>query len=479
MTHTHRNPHHFHMWSFRHSGPGGARHHNWGLQTTIGAPNTPRRRQERGHQFRGTLAPWSIWYRASMVSEAAERPEWADRLRRERAVRGWTQADAVAAMRAFSAVPLPEGLIDQWKRWERGRNRPDEFYRSLIAATLGTVVESLFPSSRPVQPVESKEQRLIDRSGMDTGELLQRIHRSSVDSATLGALEFTVEQLCCDYATRNAGELISESREWLSQITRLLGERLTLNQHKQVLDAAGWLALLVGCLEYDTGQARAAEATRIGALELGEEAGNQAITGWAHEMRAWFAITRGRYREVIAAARSGLDAAPGRSVTVQLYAQEAKAWARTGNRRNVVQALEKGRLLLDSLPCPERPNNHFVIDPDKFDFYAMDCYRFIGNDNLAKMHAQEIIRKSAGLDGSDPAPMRRAEAELTLAVVSARNGALDEALTCGQRAVSIDRRSYPSLMMVGSELDRVLQRNFPGNSQVQDFHQTLTGLTTS
>jgi transcriptional regulator with XRE-family HTH domain len=77
--------------------------------------------------------------------EEPDRPEWAKRLRRERIARNWSQADAVHAMRTFSAVPLPDGLLDQWKRWERGRNRPDEFYRPIIAAALGTVVESIFP----------------------------------------------------------------------------------------------------------------------------------------------------------------------------------------------------------------------------------------------------------------------------------------------------------------------------------------------
>lgn len=414
-----------------------------------------------------------------MSNESVERPEWAERLRRERAVRGWSQADAVAAMRTFSDVPLPESLIDQWKRWERGRNRPDEFYRPLIAATLGTVVESLFPGPRPPRQVASNDQLLLSRSGMDTHELVQRIRRPSVDTTTLDALTVTVEQLCCDYAARDAGELIVESREWLSRITHLLDERLSLSQHKDVLDAAGWLTLLIGCLEYDTGQARAAEATRVGALELANEAGNPSLTGWAHELRSWFAITRGRYAEVIAAAQAGEDAAPGRSVAVQLLAQEAKAWARTGNQRNVVKALEKGRVLLDSLPYPDRPDNHFVVDPDKFDFYAMDCYRLIGDDNLAEMHAQEIIRKATAPDGTELSPMRRAEAELTLAVISARNGALDEALTYGQRALAIERRSRPSLLLVGTELDQALQQRFPNNTDAQDFHRALNELSVS
>lgn len=406
------------------------------------------------------------------------RPAWADRLRRERDVRGWSQADAVAALRTFSDAPLPDGLLDQWKRWERGRNRPDEFYRPLIAATFGTVTESIFPAPR-LLVTQTPGERLFMAAGMDTFELVQRVRASSVDTATLDALAVTVEQLCCEYSYRDAAELIIESREWLANVTLLLEQRLTLTQHKDVLDAAGWLTLLIGCLEYDTGQPRAAEITRAGALQIGGEAGNSGVIGWAHEMRSWFALTGGRLREVIAAAQAGQDAAPGRSVSVQLLAQEAKAWARMGNQRNVVRALEKGRVLLDSLPYPDRVDNHFVVDPDKFDFYSMDCYRLIGDNDLAEMHATEIIRKSTALDGTVTAPMRKAESELTLGVVAARRGQLDEALAYGHAALAIGRRCQPSLLMVGSELDRAVQQRFPGSPGASDFHNALVAATGS
>jgi tetratricopeptide (TPR) repeat protein len=381
-------------------------------------------------------------------------------------------------MRTFSDTPLPAGLLDQWKRWERGRNKPDEFYRPIIAATIGTVVESIFGEPRPA-PSRTTDDVLIVRSGMDTHELVQRIRQSSVNDSTLDALNLTVEQLCCDYVSASPHELIATSRDWLSQLTRLLDERLTLVQHREVLDAAGWLALLIGCLEYDLGEARAAEATRKAALSLGTEAGNAAVVGWAHEMRAWFSLTSGRYREVIAAAQAGQDAAPGRSVAVQLLGQEAKAWARMGNQRNVVKALEKGRVLLDSLPYPERVDNHFVVDPDKFDFYAMDCYRLIGDDNLAEMHAREIMRKSTNPDGTPNSPMRFAESQLTLGVVAARRGDLEQAVSLGREALAIDRRSRPSLLMVGSELDAVLAERYPDEPTVREFHEQLAASTTS
>jgi transcriptional regulator with XRE-family HTH domain len=414
---------------------------------------------------------------ARRVPEEQERPAWAERLRAERLARDWSQADAVAAMRTFSDVPLPEGLLDQWKRWERGRNRPDEFYRPIIAATLGTVVSSLFPEPRPVRP-RTTDDVLLVRSGMDTHELVQRIRQSSVTESTIDALDLTVEQLCCDYAASAPHTLIVESREWLTRLTTLLDQRLTLSQHRDVLDAAAWLTLLVGCLEYDTGQTRAAEATRVAALQLGTESDNAGVLGWAHEMRAWFALTNGRYREVVAAAQEGQDAAPGRSVSVQLLAQEAKAWARMGNQRNTVRALEKGRVLLDSLPYPERTDNHFVVDPDKFDFYAMDCYRLIGDDNLAEMHAREILRKTTGADGTPTSPMRNAEARLTLGVVAARRGDLTTALQLGTDALNIDRRSQLSLLMVGRELDDILRDRHPDEPDVAQFHHDLIAATT-
>lgn len=406
-------------------------------------------------------------------------PDWAQRLRRERQVRGWTQADVVAAMRTFSDTPLPNGLLDQWKRWERGRNKPDEFYRPLIAATFGTVTESLFPTRTSTRRTATADEILIGRTGMDTHELVQRVRRSSVDTTTLDALSFTVEQLCCDYAKRDPYELISESREWLQQITGLLDERLTLTQHKDILDAAGWLSLLIGCLEYDTGQTTSAEATRVAALQLGDEAGHPAITGWAHEMRSWFALTGGHYRHVIAAAQAGQDAAPGRSVAVQLCAQEAKAWARMGNQRHTVKALETGRTLLDSLPLPERPENHFIVDPDKFDFYAMDCYRLIEDNELAEMHAQQIISNSTAHDGSLTSPMRAAEAEITLGIIAARRGSFEEAVRLGNHALSVSRRSRPSLLLVGSELDNALQRRYPNEPDTHDFHAALAAATSS
>jgi transcriptional regulator with XRE-family HTH domain len=312
---------------------------------------------------------------------------------------------------------------------------------------------------------------LITAAGMDTLELLRRLRASAVDPATVDALDITVEQLCCDYAHADARELIATGRTWLNRMTELLADRLTLAQHRDVLRAAGRLALLVGCLEYDLGDARSAEPTRRMALSLGEESGDPGIVGWAHEMRAWFHLTTGNHRAVLTAADAGIAAAPSRSVAVQLHGQQAKAYARMGLPEQVHAALERGRALLDTLPYPTRPDDHFVVDPDKWDFYAMDTYRIVGEDELAERNAEEVIRRATAPDGVVIAPMRRAEAELTLAVVAARRGDVEGASTLGVRALRAGRRSRPSLLMVAAELDRELRAAGPAAGS--DFRDLL------
>ncbi|MFE4968346.1 hypothetical protein [Streptomyces sp. NPDC056660] len=90
-------------------------------------------------------------------------------------------------------------------------------------------------------------------------------------------------------------------------------------------------------------------------------------------------------------------------MAVQLAAQEAKAWARIGDRRQVEVALDKGRRLLEGMPYPENLDNHFVVDPAKFDFYAVDCYRLVGEDKLAHTLAEEVLRAGTDFAGAPAA----------------------------------------------------------------------------
>jgi hypothetical protein len=400
-----------------------------------------------------------------------DRPAWARRMANERQTRNWSQADAVRVMRMHSDNQLPDSasLLRSWKRWEAGSVTPSEFYQPLIAATFGTVTHAIFPVASRRDP----DAEVLAISGMDTLELVGRLQRSDLDDATLDGLRIMADRLCSEYPFMPSDQLLTEGRAWLRRVTQMRGQRLTLKQHREILVQAGWIALLLGCVEYDTGDRQAAETTRQAAFSLGTEADHADILAWAHEIHAWMALTTGDYHGVVAAAQSGRDVAPHSSVTVQLAGQEAKAWARIGDRRQTEVALDRGRRLLDSMPYPENLDHHFVVDPTKFDFYAMDCYRMLAEDKMAENLADEVIQASTDFDGTERAPMRLAEARVTRAVIAARQGDLEQAIHEGEQALQGERKSLPSLLMVSRDLTRVLKDRYASESATESYLERL------
>ncbi|WP_405502161.1 hypothetical protein [Streptomyces anulatus] len=179
-----------------------------------------------------------------------DRPAWARRIAAERQARDWSQRDAVRALRAHAPTELPseDSMIREWKRWESGQT-PNDFYQPIIATVFGTVTHALFPAPSR----RDGEKEILAASGMETLEIVSRLNRSDVDGATLDALRITTDRLCSEYPFMPSGQLIIEGRQWLRRVVELHTKSLTLAQHREVLALSGWLALLVGCVEYDMG----------------------------------------------------------------------------------------------------------------------------------------------------------------------------------------------------------------------------------
>ncbi|NYI07659.1 helix-turn-helix transcriptional regulator [Allostreptomyces psammosilenae] len=383
-----------------------------------------------------------------------------------RKARGWTQQD----------------LVDQFQETAARLGRP-------IGISLRTV--SRWESGNPPWP-NVEAQRVLEKlfclpisqlGFVATGDTVSpsvpaKAEQSDVGPATMDSLHQAVDQLCREYPSAASDTLHQQARGWLNYTTRLLHGRTTLAEHRELLVIVGWLFLLCGCLEHDMGQRRTAELSRAAAARIGAETGHGEITAWSWEMAAWFALTQERYGDALAAAQAGRRPASGHSVAVQLLAQEAKAHARMGSPIDVRKALDHGRGLLDRLPRPAHPEHHFVIDPDKWDFYEMDAYRLLGDDARAGAHAAEVIRLGTRADGTTRSPMRVAEARLTLGVGSARSGELEEAVDNGMAAFEPARKSLPSLLLVGSELDAELQARYPREVATRDYREHLRALAT-
>lgn len=87
--------------------------------------------------------------------------------------------------------------------------------------------------------------------------------------------------------------------------------------------------------------------------------------------------------------------------------------------------------------------------------------------------AEEVIRGPTDFNGFERAPMRIAEAQITLGVAAAREGDLEGAVILGRQALSNGRKSLPSLAMVSQDLAVVLSNRFAGESEADAYLEQL------
>ncbi|MCX9191025.1 hypothetical protein C3Y87_06300 [Carbonactinospora thermoautotrophica] len=305
---------------------------------------------------------------------------------------------------------------------------------------------------------------------LEAFELIRRLEASDVGGGMLEALCLKVDRLCRDYPHLDAQALRVQAAPHLRYVINLLDGRLTLAQHRELLVIGGWLSALLGCVYYDMGHREAALASCEAAFRFGDQAGHRELMAWSYEMRAWFALSEGRYREVIELARAGQETCRGDSnARVQLTLQEAKGWARLGREQEAREAMERGWAALERLPVPEHPEHHFVFDRTKYDFYVASCFQWLGRDDQAERFAAKVF---ADCESRRPGwPMRYAETKIGLGVIAARRGDLEQAVANGLEALGIERKSGPSLMARAQELLVVLNDRYPKERLTAEYRE--------
>jgi hypothetical protein len=307
--------------------------------------------------------------------------------------------------------------------------------------------------------------------GVEVLDLLRQVEESDLDSETLERIDRAVDGLCRSYSSGPPGEVRGEARRLLRHVTQLLGGRLTLQQRRQLLVAAGWLSLLASALHFDVGDRAAAEATRELAFHLGRQAGHHEIMAWTFETAAWFAVCDGRYREAVDFARAGQGfAGRATSASVQLALQEARAWARCGDKAEVRDAMRRASTALRRLPRPAHPEHHFVFDPAKLVFYMATCSVRVGDADRAEDYAREVIAQSAGPSGVARWPRRLITARMDLGLALRQLNRPDEACYVGSLALASNSLVASNLWQA-SELDAKLVGEYASLPEAQQFHE--------
>lgn len=321
----------------------------------------------------------------------------------------------------------------------------------------------------------------MDMSEQDTGEdaeimlLIQEADRTDIGPGTIESLYTVFDKLCRDYPSVPASDLQRKLKRHYRRIMQLREGRMTFGQHKELLALSAWSTALLACVDWDLNQREAAETARAATMRFAKEIDHGELKAWSYEMQAWFALTEGRFSDVTSIAKAAQTIGGENSAIVQLIMQEARGWARLGNRKLTEAAIDRGHELLQRLPAIHYPR-HFIYDRTKFPFYVASCYQWLGDYDKAETFALQVIRECEVNGTTGRSPMRLADTHITLGLTQLHRGDLDAALDAGFKALAYERKSGPSLLIRAAELNSALSANHPNDRRTKEFNEKLTGL---
>ncbi len=361
-------------------------------------------------------------------------------------------------------VPCDQALIS---RLANGKARPSRQMARRLDEVLGASGELAGLAETISTPAVAGPE-----SGLELIELARRVEASDVGDGTLELLQVHADQLCRDYPVTDPAVLSARARKHLRYVTRLIGGRTTLAQHKELLVTAGWLSALLACTLRDRGDLAGAEVARRMTRQFGEHAGHGELVAWSFEIAAWYALLAGQHARVVKLSEAGLAHAGNTNAAVQLTLQASRAYARMDDQR-APELLKAGQAVLERLPVPEHPEHHFVFDRNKYEFYTATVLTWLGTDDAAaEENAREVVARCTGTGGVVRWPTRLSTTLINLAQIAGRRGDLDEAVSLGEEALNCGRRSA-ELLPRATELRRDLDARYPGERLVAGYADRL------
>lgn len=307
----------------------------------------------------------------------------------------------------------------------------------------------------------------------DALELVRRVAASDVGAATLAQVEAAVDDLATAYPKKAPSELLVRVRRHLGYVAGLFEVRKTLDEHRRLIVAAGWLSLLAATLHIDLHQRPAAGARLRTSRQIARHAEHPEIQAWCLETAAWDALTVGDYRRALRLSQAAQETAPrGGSAFIQATAQEGRACARLGDRLGTYGALDRVHQLVSPLPMPERPEHHYRYDPGKAVAYTATTLSWVG-DPAAIGYAQQVITRLDSIEDGPARPRRAASARLDLALALLAGGRPDEAGDAALRAIGSGCLVPSNFWRVEEVISNMAERRMPEVAEVRDAYRAL------
>jgi tetratricopeptide (TPR) repeat protein len=272
-------------------------------------------------------------------------------------------------------------------------------------------------------------------SYLESIEIVRRIEASDVGNATLEHLGRVVEQLGVSYLQTPPLVLLDEIQQLRRYTTRLLDGKLTLSQKRRVYEILGWLSALLGHLALDLGNYRTAAEHCETALRLAEEIRAADLGAWVLGTHAMLALFAGEPKDATRLAQAGRETGRNDSViTVRATAQEARAWARLGDRARAERALGAAVDMFARLRSAPGPGILSFQAP-YIPFYGGTVWTWLDRPRQAEASTREALTLCDAVP--EEWPVARVSARFDLAVALSRQGKVDEACKVGLEGLSL------------------------------------------
>ncbi|GLZ78213.1 hypothetical protein Afil01_30200 [Actinorhabdospora filicis] len=374
------------------------------------------------------------------------------------------------SLRELEADPRVHTTYSHISHIEHGRERGSRLVAEQLDTVLGAdgLLLAAFDRENPVTappPAPSDEIAAL--------ELIRAATVSSVGDAVLDALEASFDRAATVYASTPPRELLQEVRGYAAYAAGLLGQRMTLAQHRRLLVISGWLSLMAATLHVDLAEDRAVAARLHATATLAREAGHPELIAWCRETEAWRLVTHGHYSAAADMARGAQAIAPhGSSARIQATAQEGRALARLGDTAATRAIVERVQALSAAAGTPDQPGHHFRYDPTKAIAYTATTLAWAGAP-AAEAVARQVITHLG--DGEDPAvwSRRTAAAHLDLALALIATDGLDEAADAATRAIGSGRVVPSNHWRAREVVEATEARGVPGAGELREAYEDL------
>ena len=376
--------------------------------------------------------------------------------------------------RVADGLHIPGRMLGITRRpWE---SAPDvQKAESASSAMTGTAMDSNASLAQAGQEGTPDADDLESGEDADIMLMLQEADRSDIGAGTIESLYTIFDKLCRDYPSSPAPDIQQRLKRLYARMMRLRQGRMTFGQHKELIALSGWVTALLACVDWDMNEREAAETARAATLRFAKEIDHSELIAWSYEIQAWFALTEGRYGDVTSIAKAAQNIGGKNSAIVQLIMQEARGWAKLGNRQATESAIERASSLMKKLPAIDYPR-HFAFDRTKFAFYVAACYQWLGEYDKAEEYANKVLRECEENGTTARSPMRLAEVHIILGLVHAHRGELDAAVNSGLHALTYERKSGPSLLIRAAELNAAIAERFPDAPRAVEFDEKLRSI---